>query len=102
MKSILKFHGQGLPNLDELFQILKTHSVTILDRDLLPTILLVDLDDTQLKSLQPILHETWSIFQEKIYKKPSTRLSTNLWILVARARRQKVQSSTRLYIIFLA
>lgn len=78
MKSILKFQGQGLPNLDELSKILNEHKVAILDKDLLPTILLVNLNDTQLKILQPILHNIWSIFQEKIYEKPSTRLSTKL------------------------
>ena len=72
MKFILRYKVGGQPNLSKLFNILQELHIQVLNSDLLPNILLVEMNTEQLTALQPLLENIWGIYQERIYKVPTT------------------------------
>jgi len=75
MRFVLKYKGEGQPDLEKLFNILREHKIKVLDQTYLPQILFIELNTAQLDALEPVVQHTWTIYQEKLYKLPSTRKS---------------------------
>lgn len=75
MRFVLKYKGEGQPDLEKLFNILREHKIKVLDQFFLPQILFIELSLKQLEALEPVVQHTWTIYQEKLYKVPSARKS---------------------------
>ncbi|KIO77722.1 hypothetical protein TH53_07220 [Pedobacter lusitanus] len=72
MNFILKYQGTDEPDLEKVCAILDTYHVQIVDNSLWPETALINLEISDLGTLQDALNE-WNIYPEEEYHVPSPR-----------------------------
>lgn len=73
MRFILKCKKGKKPDLKKTTVTLAIHGANLIDDRLFPVIALIDLEETNFKSLKEELDQEWEIYPEKIYQVPSPR-----------------------------
>ena len=71
---ILKHKGAKKPNIKEVRAILEANNAHLLDNSLLPNAVIVEIDEINLPHLKSQLDGEWSIYPEKGYRIPTTKL----------------------------
>ncbi|AMP97545.1 hypothetical protein AY601_0594 [Pedobacter cryoconitis] len=73
MRFILKCKKGKKPDLKKATVTLDIHGANLVDGSLFPVMVLIDLEETDLRSLKEELDQEWEIYPEKIYQVPSPR-----------------------------
>lgn len=73
MNFILRYTGEGKPDLEQLTAVLDQHEIEIVDDSLLPKSALLKADEAKLAQLKNGLDGNWELVPEKTYKVPDTK-----------------------------
>lgn len=70
---ILQYRGTGVPDAQLVKDVLHTCGCNIVDGSLLPRVVLLDVQDSEVESVRCRFESEWSLTPEKKYSVPDTK-----------------------------